>query len=54
MGSISSKYANHIIITSDNPRGEDPQLIADMIAEGIEETASYEIILDRAKQSQQR
>ncbi len=40
MGSISSKYANHIIITSDNPRGEDPQLIADMIAEGIEETAS--------------
>ena len=49
MGSISSKYANHIIITSDNPRGEDPQLIADMIAEGIEETASYEIILDRAK-----
>lgn len=49
MGSISSKFANHIIITSDNPREEDPQLIADMIAEGIEETASFEVILDRKR-----
>jgi len=49
MGSVSSKFANHIIITSDNPRGEDPQLIADMIAEGIEETVSHEVILDREK-----
>ena len=49
MGSVSSKFANHIIITSDNPRDEDPQLIADMIAEGIEETVSYEVILDRER-----
>ncbi|MDA0754246.1 MAG: UDP-N-acetylmuramoyl-L-alanyl-D-glutamate--2,6-diaminopimelate ligase, partial [Candidatus Marinimicrobia bacterium] len=49
MGSVSSKFANHIIITSDNPREEDPQLIADMIAEGIEETVSFEVILDRDK-----
>lgn len=49
MGNVSSKYADHIVITSDNPRNESPQAIAEMIKEGIEKSARYEIILDRAE-----
>ncbi len=39
--------ANEIIITSDNARDEDPQLIANSIAEGA--SIPYKIILDRAE-----
>jgi UDP-N-acetylmuramoyl-L-alanyl-D-glutamate--2,6-diaminopimelate ligase len=35
MGKAASLYADKIIITSDNPRSEDPELIVDDIAQGI-------------------
>ena len=48
MGEISGKIADFTIITSDNPRTEDPAAILRNIEEGIERTnAEYVAILDR-------
>lgn len=48
MGEISGKIANYTIITSDNPRTEDPQSIVNQIEEGIKKTkGKYEVIVDR-------
>ena len=48
MGEISGKIADYTIITSDNPRTEDPQKIVDQIEEGIKKTnGKYEKIVDR-------
>ena len=46
MGSVADKYADFIVITSDNPRSEDPALIAVEISGGIRHK-DYKIILDR-------
>ena len=48
MGEISGKTADYTIITSDNPRTEDPQKIVDQIEEGIKKTkGKYTVIVDR-------
>ena len=48
MGEISGKIANYTIITSDNPRTEDPKEIINQIEEGIKKTkGKYEVIVDR-------
>ena len=48
MGAIGVKLADHTIITSDNPRTEDPMAIIRDIVAGLEE-GSWEIIEDRRK-----
>ena len=45
MGATASRHADRIIVTSDNPRGEDPLAIIADIAAGI--TIAYEAIADR-------
>ena len=48
MGEISGKIADYTIITSDNPRTEEPQAIVNQIEEGIKKTkGKYEVIVDR-------
>jgi len=47
MGKIAATYADHTIITSDNPRSEDPLAIIADIRAGIPAGASSEIISDR-------
>ena len=48
MGEISGKIADYTIITSDNPRTEEPQKIVDQIEDGIKKTkGKYEVVLDR-------
>lgn len=48
MGEISGRIADFTIITSDNPRTEDPQNIVDEIEEGIKKTkGKYTVIVDR-------
>ena len=46
MGTVAEKFADHLIITNDNPRSEKPQLIANQVASGI--AADATVILDRA------
>jgi UDP-N-acetylmuramoyl-L-alanyl-D-glutamate--2,6-diaminopimelate ligase len=48
MGRISGQLADFTIITSDNPRTEDPEMIINDIEEGIKKTgAAYIKIVDR-------
>jgi UDP-N-acetylmuramoyl-L-alanyl-D-glutamate--2,6-diaminopimelate ligase len=51
MGAIAAKYADHVWITNDNPRFEDPSKIAKEILEGVaaSDRARVEVILDRAE-----
>ncbi len=50
MGEISGKIADYTIITSDNPRTEDPQKIVDQIEDGIKKTkGKYTVIVDRVE-----
>ena len=48
MGSIAFELSDHLIITSDNPRTESPQAIADQIRAGIANPIGVEVQLDRA------
>ncbi len=47
MGAAAEKSADVLVITNDNPRSEDPQVIAKQIASGI--NGDHKIILDRAE-----
>jgi UDP-N-acetylmuramoyl-L-alanyl-D-glutamate--2,6-diaminopimelate ligase len=47
MGSIAEKFSDLVVVTSDNPRHEDPQSIADQILSGCKE--SHKVELDRRK-----
>ena len=50
MGEISGKIADYTIITSDNPRTEDPEKITSQIEEGIKKTkGKYTVIVDRVE-----
>ena len=50
MGEISGKIADYTIITSDNPRTENPEAIVSEIEEGIKKTkGKYEVIVDRVE-----
>jgi len=43
----AAKIADEIILTSDNPRGEDPRTITEEIRRGIGDHSSVSVILDR-------
>ena len=48
MGEISSEYADLTVITSDNPRTEDPQAIMEDILTGVKKkNGAYVMIQDR-------
>jgi UDP-N-acetylmuramoyl-L-alanyl-D-glutamate--2,6-diaminopimelate ligase len=50
MGEISGRLADFTIITSDNPKGEDPEAIVRQIESGIRPLGMpYEVIIDRPK-----
>ena len=49
MGAVAERNADHILITSDNPRSEDPQLIMQMIRSGMKiDAQNIQMIADRA------
>ena len=47
MGAAADRLADRLIVTNDNPRSEDPSLIANQIKQGIK--SEVEVVLDRAK-----
>ena len=48
MGEIAGKYSDYAIITSDNPRTEDPAVIIDEVEVGVKRTkCDYEKVTDR-------
>jgi UDP-N-acetylmuramoyl-L-alanyl-D-glutamate--2,6-diaminopimelate ligase len=47
MGAIAKKYAKKIIVTSDNPRFEDPEKIIEAIIKGMKDLEGVETILNR-------
>jgi UDP-N-acetylmuramoyl-L-alanyl-D-glutamate--2,6-diaminopimelate ligase len=47
MGQVAAKYSNEIIITSDNPRFEDPDQICEDILKGCKDMKHLEIELNR-------
>lgn len=46
MGEIASRYSDHVIVTSDNPRSEEPEAIIQEIVVGIPKQ-NYEVVVDR-------
>ncbi len=47
MAKIANEYADNVIITSDNPRNENPQSIIDEIYVGITKIEQTQVILER-------
>lgn len=48
MGSIAGSLSDHVVITSDNPRTEDPESILDAIEQGLAPTGTaYDRLTDR-------
>jgi len=50
MGRIAAELADRVIVTTDNPRSEDPAEIANAIVHGIRQTSArrWTVVLDRA------
>jgi UDP-N-acetylmuramyl tripeptide synthase len=48
MGNMACKYSDNVVVTSDNPRFEDPSLIISQIESGIRgEFSNYDVVKDR-------
>ena len=48
MGAIAERYADHVLLTNDNPRSEDPMRIIADILSGCQQREQIEVIPDRA------
>ena len=48
MGAIAARLADRVVVTDDNPRGEDPAQITAAIVAGMDAPARAEVIHDRA------
>lgn len=49
MANIAGRYADHTIVTSDNPRFEDPDFIIDEVCTGFTIDQSFERVTDRTQ-----
>lgn len=49
MGAIAERLADRLIVTDDNPRDEDPAVIAAEILGGIEQPEKVSVIHDRVE-----
>ncbi len=51
MGEIAARLADYVIVTSDNPRGEEPIKIIDMIVEGVKKHSTPYTVIENRKQA---
>jgi UDP-N-acetylmuramoyl-L-alanyl-D-glutamate--2,6-diaminopimelate ligase len=51
MGAIACKYADHVIITNDNPRHENPQDIAQQILSGVSLEHKHKVLVELDRRS---
>lgn len=51
MGEIAGKYSDFCIVTSDNPRSEDPMAIINQIIPGVEKTKCPYIVIEDRKEA---
>ena len=49
MGAIAAELADHVVVSSDNPRTESPEAIVQQILSGIPETVRADVEVDRAR-----
>jgi len=49
MAAAAEQYAQHVVLTSDNPRSEDPQNILNQMLSGLQNAAHAIVITDRAQ-----
>lgn len=47
MGGVAARYADRVVLTDDNPRGEDPEAIVAEIAAGLPAGVRAEVVHDR-------
>lgn len=47
MGGVVERMADVVVVTSDNPRSEDPRLIIQDILKGLQRSAQAEVVVDR-------
>jgi UDP-N-acetylmuramoyl-L-alanyl-D-glutamate--2,6-diaminopimelate ligase len=47
MGQVAAQFSKHIIVTSDNPRNEDPDMIIEDILKGIKNHSSVQVEINR-------
>ncbi len=48
MGGVAERLADEVVLTSDNPRSEDPRDILEQIADGMQDRSRVRLIEDRA------
>jgi UDP-N-acetylmuramoyl-L-alanyl-D-glutamate--2,6-diaminopimelate ligase len=49
MAAAAEQYAQHVVLTSDNPRSEDPHTILNQMLAGLQNAAKTRVIADRAQ-----
>ncbi len=49
MAAAAEQHAQHVVLTSDNPRSEDPQMILNQMLSGLQNAANAIVITDRAQ-----
>ena len=49
MAAAAEHYADRVIVTDDNPRNEDPELIVSDVLGGFADPAAHEVIHDRGE-----
>ncbi len=48
MGRVAGQHADRVVVTSDNPRGEDPMAIIEQVCQGLQDRAAVRVDADRA------
>jgi UDP-N-acetylmuramoyl-L-alanyl-D-glutamate--2,6-diaminopimelate ligase len=49
MGGIAERGADHVVVTSDNPRDEAPETIVAQIVAGLARSEAAQIVVDRRR-----